>query len=181
MAASRGGEVRIRRQWTGRSHRSYSATFWQSNVSGSVPCNAGGIHDEAVVPRHPLLVPKSTFSVLVLAREPVIAALLGMLIELEGYHPHFPTEGESVDDALSRLRPPIILCADCELAAVPTDLFFARAARARVRVVLFGGPAAAAGVRELAAERGLPFFLLPTDLDALARALDEAATVTSGP
>lgn len=181
MAASRGGEVRCRRRQAARSHRSYSAIFAQSNVWRSAPCNAVGPHDEVVVPRHPLLVPKPKFSVLVLAREPVIAALLGMLIELEGYHPHFPADGESVDDALARLRPPIILCADCELAEVPTDLFFARAARARARVVLFGSPAAAAEVRELAAERGLPFFLLPTDLDALARALDEAATVASGP
>lgn len=125
--------------------------------------------------------PKPKFSVLVLAREPVIAALLGMLIELEGYQPHFPGKGESIDDALLRLRPPIILCADCELADVPTDLFFARVARARARVVLFGSPAAAATVRALAAERGLPFFLLPTELDALARALDDAATVATGP
>ena len=181
MTASRGGEVRFRRQWTARSHGSYSATFEQSNVWRSAPCNGVPLRDEAVVHRHPCLVPKSKFSVLVLAREPVIAALLGMLIELEGYHPFFPGAGESVDDALSRLRPPIILCADCELADVPTDLFFARAARARARVVLFGSPAAAAAVRALAAERGLPYFLLPTDLDALARALDEAATVATGP
>lgn len=181
MAASRGGEVRFRRRWTARSHRSYSATFAQSNVWRSAPCNAVVPCDDAVVPPPPVPVPKPKFSVLVLAREPVIAALLGMLIEMEGYHPQFPGVGESVDDALSRLRPPIILCADCELEEVPTDLFFARAARARARVVLFGGPAAAGAVRELAAGRGLPFFLLPTDLEALARALDDAATVASGP
>lgn len=180
MAASRGGEVRYWRRWTARSHRSYSATFGQSNVWRSAPCNAVALRGEAVVPRHPRPVPKPKFSVLVLAREPVIAALLGMLIELEGYHPHFPAHGENVDDALARLRPPIILCADCELTDVPTDLFFARVTRARARVVLFGSAAAEARVRELAAERGLPFFLLPTDLDALARALDDAATVATG-
>ena len=125
-------------------------------------------------------VPKPKFSVLVLAREPVLAALLGMLIELEGYQPHFTGDGENVDEALARLRPPIILCADCELTGVPTDLFFARVTRARARVVLFGSAAAAAAVRALATERGLPFFLRPTDLDALARALDEAATVATG-
>lgn len=180
MAASRGGEVR----------------------SGGMDCAIAPnvLHDiravkrlevcalqrrppprRTVVSLAAFLVPKPKSSVLVLAREPVIAALLGMLIELEGYHPYFPAAGESVDAALSRLRPPIILCADCELAEVPTDLFFARAARARARVVLFGSPAAADTVRRVAAERGVPFFLLPTDLDTLARALDDAATVAAGP
>ena len=179
MAASRGGEVWQARVHL-RSHRSYSAIFVQSNVWRSVACNAVADHDDAVVPRHPDLVPKPKFSVLVLAREPLIAALLGMLMELEGYLPHFPIDGESVDDALARLRPPILLCADCDLAEVPTDLFFARAARARARVVLFGNPASAARVRELASERALPCFILPTDLDTLPSALDEAAAVTTG-
>jgi DNA-binding NtrC family response regulator len=118
-------------------------------------------------------VPTAKTRVLVLAREPVIAALLAMLMELDGYTVDFAQPGERPEDAIARLRPPMIVCADGGLPEIGSDLFLARAAK-RARVVLFSGPEIAAEVRALAERRGFPFFDLPVDLETLARVLDEA-------
>src|SRR5438067_3156493 len=76
-------------------------------------------------------------TVLVLARESVLAALIGMLLELEDYKPVFAEPGERPEDAIRRLRPPLIVMLDSELDAANSDLFYARAAAAGARVVLF--------------------------------------------
>ena len=110
--------------------------------------------------------------VLVLAREPVIAAFLAMLMELDGYVAEFAQPGERAEDAIARVRPPLVICADGALPEVSSDLFLARAAK-RGRVVLFAAGQVSAEVRELAARRGFRFFTLPVDRDTLARALEE--------
>ncbi|HEX8851407.1 MAG TPA: hypothetical protein VF761_17905 [Gemmatimonadaceae bacterium] len=113
--------------------------------------------------------------VLVLAAEPVIAALLALLMELDGFAPDFPHDGERAEDAIARLHPPLVICADGALPAVESELFLARAAK-RGQVVLFASPEIAAEVRARAEQRGFPFFELPVDRDTLARVLAEAAT-----
>ena len=110
-------------------------------------------------------------TVLVLARETVIAALLGLLLELDGYQPAFPQPDERPEDALARLRPPLVILLDGELEAVRSDLFFVRAAKARARVVLFSPPHAFPEVRRIAGERGLRAFELPVDRATLRHAL----------
>ena len=127
----------------------------------------------ATTPHPPPTVPTSKSRVLVLAREPVIAAFLAMLMELDGYVAEFAKPGERAEDAIARLRPPLVICADGALPEVSSDLFLARAAK-RGRVVLFAAGAISAEVRELAARRGFPFFALPVDRDTLARALEGA-------
>lgn len=117
--------------------------------------------------------PNSKIRVLVLAREPVLAALLAMLMELDGYNVDFARAGERIEDAIGRLHPPLIICADGALAELSSDLFLARAAK-RGRVVLFASPELADNVRELADRRGFPFFELPVDRATLSRALAEA-------
>ena len=112
--------------------------------------------------------------VLILARESVIAALLGMLLELDDYEPLFAAPGELPQDALSRVQPPLVIVLDGELDAAGSDLFHARAASGRAHVVLFSQPFAAADVRAMARRRRLPFFELPVDRAALGSAMDVA-------
>jgi DNA-binding NtrC family response regulator len=119
-------------------------------------------------------VQKPKARVLILARDSVIAALIGMLVEMDGYDPAFPAPGEAAEQALARLRAPIVVCVDCEIPEVQSDLFFARVARSSARVVLFGAPGAERRMKELAARRSLHYFLLPTDRASLARVLDAA-------
>jgi DNA-binding NtrC family response regulator len=118
--------------------------------------------------------PRKT-TVLVLARETVIAALIGMLLELEDYEPAFPEPGERPEDAIARVRPPLVVMLDGELDAARSDLFFARAAAARARVVLFSEPVIADAVRAAARHRRVPYVAMPTDREALSHALAETA------
>ncbi|HEX2780323.1 MAG TPA: hypothetical protein VHM30_12545 [Gemmatimonadaceae bacterium] len=117
--------------------------------------------------------PNSKTRVLVLAREPVIAAFLALLMELDGYNVDFAQVGERAEDAIERLHPPLIICADGTLSELSSDLFLARASK-RGRVVLFAAPELGEDVRELAARRGFPFFGLPVDRETLSRALAAA-------
>lgn len=104
----------------------------------------------------------------------MIAAFLGLLLELEGYDPTFPEPGEAPDAAIARLRPPLIVCIDCELPEARSDIFYARVEHHDAVVVAFGAPGREERLRELAAERNIPYFLLPTDRETLADALRQA-------
>ena len=119
--------------------------------------------------------PHSRTHVLVLASEPVIAALLALLMELDGFVADFPRDGERPEDAIARLHPPLVICADGALPARASDLFLARAAK-RGQIVLFAAREIAADVRARAEQRGFPFFELPVDRETLARVLAAAAT-----
>ena len=111
--------------------------------------------------------------VLILARDSVLAALIGMLLELEEYEPVFAEPGERPEDAIRRLRPPLIVMLDSELDAATSDLFYARAAAAGARVVLFSEPVAAEQLREIARERRLPCVAMPVDRVTLGRLMAE--------
>ena len=115
---------------------------------------------------------------LILAREPVIATLIGMLLELdEDYEPAYPADGERAEEALARLRPPpggrVVVLLDGEMDAAGSDLFFARAARARARVVLFGPPGDGTAIAAAARARGLPYCAMPCDRETLTAILDD--------
>lgn len=114
--------------------------------------------------------------VLVLARDAVIAALVGLLLELEAYDPVFPEPDEHAADAVRRLRPPLIVVLDGELEAAGSDLFHARCAQQGASVVLFGEPVAADAVREMARARRCAFFAMPVDRRELADVLARAGT-----
>lgn len=106
-----------------------------------------------------------------LAAEPVIAALLALLLELEGREPVFPFPGERPEDALARLRPPLVVLLDGALEAARSDLFFARATRAGAGIVLFSAPHDATPVATLARARGVPHVRLPASRAALTEAM----------
>jgi CheY-like chemotaxis protein len=125
-------------------------------------------------------VQKSKARVLVLASDAVIAALVGMLLEMDGYDPAFPAPGEAAEQALARLRAPLIVCADCEIPEMQSDLFFARVARSSARIVVFGRRESEVRLKELAARRGVEYFTLPTDKATLARVLADAMRGSRG-
>ena len=111
---------------------------------------------------------------LILARDPLVAALLGMLLDTSRHEPVFPQGDERPEDAVTRLRPPLAILLDGELEAARSDLFMARAARARARLLLFASPEGGTETRALADTHGVPWFALPIDRGRLTRILDDA-------
>ena len=98
-----------------------------------------------------------------LAREAVIGALVGMLLELEDYEPVFPAPDERPEDAIRRLRPPLIVVLDGQLPEASSDLFHLRCTQSGARVCLFGEPLVVDEVRAAARARGIGFFAMPGD------------------
>ena len=118
--------------------------------------------------------PSPKQQVLILARESVIAALLGLLLELEQYEPVFAEPDERYADAIRRVRAPLVVILDGESDEARSDIFHARAAQSGARVILFGAPGAAEQVRDAARTRRLPFFAMPVDRATLGFVLREA-------
>jgi hypothetical protein len=105
------------------------------------------------------------------------AALLGMLLELEGYEPAFAQEGENAEAALARVRPLLVVLVDHALDVARSDLFLARAARRQVGIVLFGGHDTRDSASAWAQSRRVPWFRMPVDGTELRRAI-EASTAS---
>ncbi|HEX6536835.1 MAG TPA: hypothetical protein VF041_19770 [Gemmatimonadaceae bacterium] len=116
-----------------------------------------------------------TSTVLICAGEPLIAALLGMLAEMAQYDPIFPEPNERPEDALLRVRPPLVVLLEGTLEATRSDLFFAQAAKRRVGIALFGGRGSASVLAPIAVPHGIPWVELPTDPAEFRRVLDAAA------
>jgi hypothetical protein len=112
--------------------------------------------------------------VLVLSDDSVTAALLGMLLELEGYEPAFALEGENGETALARVKPLLVVLVDMALDVSRSDLFIARAARRQAGVVIFGARGSAAGPSPWAESRRVPWFRMPVDGAALRRLIEDA-------
>lgn len=117
---------------------------------------------------------KDRIKVLIVASETLVAALLGLLLELDDYEPVFAEPGERPEDALRRLRPPLIVVLDGALDAARSDLFYARAAKHHAHVVLFDPLLPALDVTALARARGVPCFRMPPHRAALVRTLEDA-------
>lgn len=115
-------------------------------------------------------------SILILSEQPVLAALVGVLVELTGSQPVFAETNEQPADALQRLRPLAVILVDCELGTAHSDLFFALAARKRVGVAVFGSDAQARRIGEIAAARAIPWFTLPPGPDRIRAAIEAAMT-----
>lgn len=112
---------------------------------------------------------------LIVAGDPMVAALLGMLLDPGRHEPVYPHPSERPEDAIARLRPPLAILLDGELESASSDLFLARADRARATLLVFTPPSTSgAAARALAEERGMRCFPLPVDRAGLTRILDEA-------
>ena len=104
----------------------------------------------------------------------MVAALVGLLLDPDQFDPTFPLARERPEDAIARVRPPLVLVLDCDLDAARSDLFFARTAKTRSAIVVFGTPTHRQDVAEVAQARGIPWVRLPTNRDALTNAIEAA-------
>jgi hypothetical protein len=104
--------------------------------------------------------------VLIIAGDPMVAALVGLLLD--------PDQFDPPEDAIARVRAPLVLVLDCDVDVARSDIFFARLARTRSAIVLFGTPTHREDVAALAEIRGVPWIRLPTDRDALTEAIESA-------
>ncbi|CAN5665903.1 hypothetical protein BH23GEM1_BH23GEM1_00150 [soil metagenome] len=113
--------------------------------------------------------PEST-AVLILAREELISALLGLLIESTGHKALFADTNERSEDAMRRLRPPVVLV-DCDHQDCTEDLVNT-AREVGARLILFSASRDAEYVRQRAALSHSQSFTFPIDppvLDSLIR------------
>jgi hypothetical protein len=117
--------------------------------------------------------------VLVLANEPMIAALIGMLVETTGRNPVFASAGEAPRDAVNRLRPLAVVLVDASLDEAHSDFFFAVLGRLGIGCAVFDTEHRARSIAEIAAERAIPWFTMPPMANELARAIAVASGDTA--
>jgi hypothetical protein len=103
------------------------------------------------------------------------AALVGWYVELAKLEPAFAAPGERPVDALSRVKPLLVVLIDAESEDALSDLFAARASKREIGLALFSGSSDDQPARDWAGRHGLPFFRLPVDLEAFGRVLDQAS------
>jgi hypothetical protein len=107
---------------------------------------------------------------LILAREAIVAALLGLMVELRGLHPSFLAREQSVVDVLetSSFAAVVIDCdhPDC------TEELLASIRKTGAVPILFSPFRMQSEVSEVAARHGIRSFALPTDPDTLGRMLE---------
>ncbi|MEO5569158.1 MAG: hypothetical protein ABIR92_11730 [Gemmatimonadaceae bacterium] len=108
------------------------------------------------------------------------AALVGWYVELARLEPAFAAPGERPDDALSRVKPLLVVLIDVEAQEAISDLFAARALKRDIGLAVFSGSLTDDTAREWASRHALPFFRLPVDLEAFGRVLDQAARAAHG-
>jgi DNA-binding response OmpR family regulator len=117
--------------------------------------------------------PAQDQTVLIVSTDPLLAALLGLLVELQGHRPVFDQGGESPAEALARHHPRLVLV-DADHHDGFSAAFLERARRSGAGVVVFSPGRPDGEVRQLARERGLVALALPTDRVAFRRTLGEA-------
>ena len=99
-------------------------------------------------------------TILILANEEVISALLGAMVELEGHAPAFPAHDERPMAALSRIRPSLVLL-DCEHDLAWDENAMRRLSDGGTRTLLFSAMRSQREVEAIADRYGLPAFVLP--------------------
>lgn len=109
-------------------------------------------------------------SVLILAREELISALLGLLVETTGHSASFAGPSEPSEDAIRRTRPDVVIV-DCDHRDCTDDLV--RVAREfGARLILFSASREAEYVRKAAApsrSQSFTFPIEPPQLDSMLR------------
>jgi hypothetical protein len=111
-------------------------------------------------------------AVLVFSTDALAAALIGAAVELAGYAPRFPIEGETPRDVVLRVRPGAALV-DCDHADACTEAFFGPAMMAGVRVAVFSSTRSIRALQPIAAEFDVRLFTVPVDFEQLATLLAE--------
>ena len=97
---------------------------------------------------------------MVLANEEVISALLGAMVELDGYAPLFPAPDEQPLTALRRHRPDLLLL-DCEHEFAWDAQSMNGIPATGTRVLLFSAMRSQREIEQIAVRYGVPAFILP--------------------
>ncbi|HET6761074.1 MAG TPA: hypothetical protein VFH13_03190 [Gemmatimonadaceae bacterium] len=108
--------------------------------------------------------------VLILAREEVIAALLGLMVELRGLQPRFLARAEPVEEVILREKPMAVII-DCDHPDYG-DALLEALKKEGVEPILFSPFRMHSEVRSVAARHGIRSFTLPTDTNTFGRVLD---------
>jgi DNA-binding response OmpR family regulator len=116
-------------------------------------------------------------TVLVMARDRFIAALLGGLIELSGRTVAFKSDDEGSDSAVRRTHPDLVMF-DCALG-IPACSEIAAIARVEgLRLLLFSASHTDREARDIASLYGAQFFVLPIKPREFMDSLDRAIGTT---
>jgi hypothetical protein len=105
--------------------------------------------------------------VLVLANDPMLAALIGGLVELAHLKAAFAQPGETPEDALARVKPVAAILVDGDHADAEDDLIVARARKRGIAFLMFGTAAIARKRRAWAERQDVPVFELPAQVSVL--------------
>jgi len=108
--------------------------------------------------------------VLILAREEVVAALLGLMVELRGSQPRFLGRAELAEDAILR-EMPIAVLIDCDYPDCGDELLEA-VRKAGATPILFSPFRIPSEVESFARRHGVRSFTLPADIDTFGRVLE---------
>lgn len=124
--------------------------------------------------------PSSTLTrdqkVLVIAPDPLLGALIGVVVENARMRPVFPQHGEAPDAALSREKPLAAIVVEATSDAARSELFIVRARKRNIPVLLFGSTAVIAPRRAAGAASAAGFFGFPDDFARFETALRTLAT-----
>lgn len=107
--------------------------------------------------------------VLILAREEVVAALLGLMVELGGFEPFFPVVDQPVSALMERSRPKVVVI-DCDHPDCDDDLVQA-VLDAGAKPILFSPSRLQSEVHAAARGHGIASFTLPTDPGSFSKLL----------
>jgi hypothetical protein len=152
-----------------KARREITFVFLTSQRGRGAPVAQGGYPDAQ---RREADIPTPTSKILVLAREALAAALVGLLLELEKYEPVFALPDESPEEAIRRTRPVLVIVLDGSLDAATSDVFYARAKG--TPLILFGTSRNESTIRALAEGRQLRSFTMPIDRERLSQLIRDA-------
>lgn len=108
--------------------------------------------------------------VIILAREEVVAALLGLMVELKGFQPKFLGRAEPVEDAILREKPEAVII-DCDHPDYG-EVLLETMKKAGAVPIVFSPIRMSSEVKSVAARHGIRSFTLPTDTDTFGRVLE---------
>ena len=112
--------------------------------------------------------------ILIVATDPLAGALLGAAVELAGYLPVFPREGEGARDALGRAMPCAVLI-DCDSGDACSEAFLGPAMMVGANIAIFTSSRSRRTLEPLADKYGVRLFELPIDFAELKALLDTCA------
>jgi hypothetical protein len=120
--------------------------------------------------------------VLVIAAEPLLAALVGGVVEAARFTAAFPDLDEPPERALERVKPVAAVLLEASDDRAGSDLFIARARKLGVRVLVFGPAKLMNDQRAWTGQHGLAAFTLPEELEDLTFVLEHLRLpATRGP